>query len=98
MDENKLAAIFARIVREQLGDHLEEIVALNKERAFENDVACATQNYCDANMLMEQAFREAGLPPPFDLEDGENPHEEACALWGKAWSIAKAADFQLPAE
>jgi hypothetical protein len=98
MNENKLAAIFARIVREQLGEHLEEIVARNKESAYQNDVCCATQDYCDANMLMDQAFREAGLPTPFDLADDENPHEEACILWGKAWSIAKAVDFQLPAE
>ena len=77
-----LAKTFHSIVRENelCRDHLTEIDATNSERGDSN--TCATQDYCDANMLMLEAFKVA-----FDREP-ETVNEADIALWNAAWDKA----------
>lgn len=56
---------------------------------------CASHNFCDANMPMDEAFSEVmGHSPRIDeTEHGAEASAADCALWGKAWDHAKAAHF-----
>lgn len=50
---------------------------------------CATHDFCDANMIMLEAF-EAVVGRPMHMDGGESPEEQADHhLWNEAWAIAK---------
>lgn len=51
--------------------------------------ACASHDYCDANMIMLEACETLGVPTVLDFTDGEPDHEKACQVWNAAWEIAK---------
>lgn len=86
----KIARKFREIVSADLSEHLEEIDRINRER---NDDTCATHDYCDANMLMLDAFEL--IHEPFFGEDGHSS-EAHMRLWGEAWGIAKRTGFSTP--
>jgi hypothetical protein len=80
-----IAAAFSAIVRAELSGYMPEIIAKN---AAYGD-ACATHDYCDANMLMADAFeiamgRSANIQNQTDLD-----------LINAAWGAAKQSDFAL---
>ncbi len=81
--EMQLAKEFHRIVRRDLSDHLDSIDDANSDYGRS---ACATHDYCDANMLMAEAF-EGVRGYEFTMSDDD------AALWGKAWDVAKAVGF-----
>ncbi len=97
-----VAAQFCAVLREWLTpEQLAEAVRLNAER---NDGSCATHDYCDANMAMDEAFARCGGPRATDtgrdLEEGEDRQlacmsDECLAVWEAAWSLAKQAGFKL---
>jgi hypothetical protein len=84
-DRDALADAFAAIVRRDLREHLPEI---NRRNATpEYACACATHDFCDANVLMQEAFEDLFLretDPASDLD---------VWLWNEAWSVAKARGF-----
>lgn len=88
---NKLSFYFSRIVREELKDELPEIIRLNAEE-YRDRECCATHDFCDANMLMDEAFRQAmgkdlNAPPmEYFFEDLQ--------IWNAAWSQAKRNNFR----
>lgn len=93
----RLAAAFSAVVRRDLGAHLPEIVRRNGTEGYAG--ACATHDFCDANMLMEEAFRdEFGYAPGDDGcrdglgEDGKR-HDAALRLWNHAWTLARQRRF-----
>lgn len=63
-----------------------EMVYANK-RELEDSVVCHTHDYCDANMVMLEAFQTVFQREP-DMESDDD-----LELWNDAWAIAKAADF-----
>lgn len=85
-----LANKFCEIVGEYFAhDELSEINRRNTTPAYSG--ACATQDFCDANLLMHQAFVEIlgrDVDPSADTD---------CNLWNAAWNIAKAKGFKAPA-
>src|SRR5271169_326214 len=53
-----------------------------RNRAETSEDVCHSHDFCDANMLMDEAWTRFGL----DSIDGENEFE--CKLWGAAWNHA----------
>ena len=88
MTADELAKAFREIVRRDLANHIAAIDATNSERALNGDGdTCATHDYCDANMLMIQAW-ESVMGRPM------RPHVDSdSALWNQAWQIARATPF-----
>lgn len=83
-----LAVAFHKLVREALAEHLEEIDRRNA--AIENKNVCATHDFCDANMLMDEAFTER-TGHEVDAEDKDDT-----LLWSAAWTIAAGHGFSKP--
>ncbi len=73
----KLAEEFSRLVREELAEHLEEIIERNRTTLSKS--CCATHDFCDANMLMAAAFEKVT-----GNEDDIEFSKEDCALWNEA--------------
>lgn len=84
-----LARLFGQRVQEALTrSEFREVCHRNKCEPAGSSV-CHSHDYCDANVLMGEAWEEMfGRPFPM----GEVTDEDA-ALWNDAWAIAKAADF-----
>ena len=88
-DVKKLREAFCRIVRRDLADDLEAILEKNRAYAEAGETgACATHDYCDANMLMEEAFIETFYREP-DVSSNEDAR-----LWSAAWNLACAQEFE----
>jgi hypothetical protein len=84
----KVAVEFSKLVREELADVLLVVIAVNRANP---PSVCATHDFCDANMLMQQAFINAlGVDPVDYLTE-----EWYVEVWNEAWNIAKAAEFKL---
>lgn len=81
----QLSSAFSDLVRGRLGGHLDKIVERNRTNG--KDV-CATHDFCDANMLMAEAFEEVqGREPDVASEDD-------AAVWSAAWDISKQREFK----
>jgi hypothetical protein len=75
-----IARKFVALLRVELTpEQFRETKRRNRDRADKR--SCASHDFCDANMVMADAFRQTGLEP--DVDDGEQ-----CALWGTAWDAA----------
>lgn len=87
------AAHLARAFADELESEIGEI-AMNQVRRYNvvnvGDIACASHDFCDANMTMHDAFKSVmGCEPEF-LNDPESAlADEHLQLWNAAWSIAK---------
>lgn len=66
----------------------DEVIRRNKEHAY--DRACASHDFCDANMVMLDAVQ--ALAPEVDVDDILQG-DEWNSLWNEAWDIAKASGF-----
>lgn len=88
MDKIRLAREFGSKVQEELSRaDFRAVLELNRN----DSAACHTHDFCDANMLMLDAFKVTFEREPAFLT---NPQEAAdLALWNDAWQIAKAAEF-----
>ncbi len=83
----RIAVEFCKIVRRDLLRHLEEINRLNRKRGRKY---CHTHDFCDANKLMDEAFRHVvGREPDFDR------HLHDMGLWNGAWNMAIRSGFSL---
>jgi len=86
-DTIRLARAFSSEVQEAFtAREFREVCARNKT-THSDDNLCATHDYTDANLLMQEAFVTTfdRLPDLGDENDGR--------LWDEAWAIAKAAEF-----
>lgn len=78
---------FARqILAEFPADTIAEIRRLN---AIYDPLCCATHNFCDANMVMLDAFNVIGEPASIDFDDDSAGHDRAADIWNAAWAHAK---------
>lgn len=85
-----VARQFCDLMREQLGEHgIGEVVHLNSKEA--NPEVCHTHDFCDANLVMNDALEECGVRMDWDSEDGMP--DWILALWNEAWKLAKEAGF-----
>lgn len=88
-EKEALAAAFVRILRQTIGeDKYAEVGALNGVEL--NPDVCHSHDFCDANMVMDAAFKEFGVDPleyGYTEEDGMS--QEVCDLWNAAWDLGK---------
>lgn len=84
VSERILAQKFASELRRQIGD---EKVGRVIERNVRRGNSCASHDFCDANMVMDAAWREL-FGASIDLND-----ETQCKLWSDAWTRAKQSAF-----
>lgn len=66
-----------------------EMIDRNKTETDEG--ICHSHDYCDANMVMHEAFAETFGRDSLDATNGMT--DEDIETWNDAWAIAKAADF-----
>ena len=60
-----------------------------RNRAETNPSVCHTHDFCDANLLMDDAWR-------FTFGRDTNLDDEVdCAVWSNAWARAVAANFEV---
>ena len=80
----KMGAFFSAFLIKEIGlDKVVEVVRKNKEDSGD---WCASHQYCDANMVMAQAFRVV-MGREIDIESDD------CILWGDAWKYCQENNF-----
>lgn len=85
----ELAREFGLQLRSALqADEFDEMNLLNSQLPIDGGV-CHSHDYCDANMVMEAAFKAAFHREP-DLDSDEDAN-----LWNDAWFVAKRAGFRI---
>ena len=91
-----LAATFLTVINEWLlPTQIAEVKRRNATPEYAGTGACATHDFCDANMAMDVAFGRAMGRETFERPDGTtildetDEHEAECAIWNAAWDIAK---------
>lgn len=93
-----LALAFAKHLREAMTNE-EMATILERNGTKEYATACASHDFCDANMLMAAAFVATFEREPFttiDVESGEASEATLKAdtdVWNQAWDWAKAGRF-----
>ena len=86
---NKIACEFSRLICQELANDLPEIIRRNNSPEYMG--ACSTHDFCDANEIMAESFRNAmGRDSEMDAQDS--------ALWNRAWDIARVAGFRMDQE
>ncbi len=93
-----LAEEFAHELLSEIGKkNMCEVIRKNHQADYEG--CCASHDFCDANMVMNEAFVEIyGREPifeeinhaPLDLNDNYN---QDSSIWNEAWDTAKLHEF-----
>jgi hypothetical protein len=97
-----LAAAFSAALRADFpASTIAEMIERNRTY---DEGACASHDFCDANMWMQDAFIEVmgrDVWWPSDVEEGKctdaQQQQADFTLWGDAWGIAKASGFSTGA-
>ena len=91
---DELANEFIETIQRWLGSHGCGLVdELN--RAEINSVICHTHDFCDANMAMEEAYRNVWGDHLAEDEGIDFAHEDVAAEVGDAWMLAKTRGFTV---
>lgn len=89
-DITRLSQAFTTVVRSNFTiKELREINKRNKAYEITHPGCCATHDFCDANMLMAEAFHNA-----FKREPDVGSEEDA-QLWSAAWNDARTRKFSF---
>lgn len=81
-----IAKAFVSILRKTVGEEdYKRIVDMNAVEL--NPDVCNSGDFCDSNMVMDAAFRQNGLDPCPDVEEGMS--QASVDLWNSAWERAK---------
>lgn len=80
----KVANEFSKVLHEWLtDDEMKEVIKRNED----DMMCCASHDFCDANMAMDEAFTKV-----FNREfDMESDHDNK--IWNDAWTAAKQNQF-----
>lgn len=85
---DRIAREFCNLLRSQLNtSEFNEMVWRHVNEGYVSSNACVSHEYCDANMVMAEAF-EAVVG-----EIAKVVNEQHVALWSAAWDAAKANNF-----
>lgn len=77
-----VAIEFTRLLRKEIGtENFLQVRRLNATPDYSGGL-CASHEFCDANMLMLEAFQNLGFEPNFD-------NDQHVALWNDAWAVAR---------
>lgn len=80
----RLAKEFSRLLKEEIGeDRFSDLVAENE--ILKDEVACVSHEYCDANMVMLEAYESIHKLESHVINDMEE--------MSAAWDLAKENDF-----
>lgn len=80
---DKLARAFCRHLQRAIGAvGVRKAAARNKLPSYEG--CCASHDFCDANDVMAEAFKEV------TLRDMDTESEGDLALWNEAWDLARS--------
>jgi hypothetical protein len=85
-----IAEAFGEVMRQWLTPaEFTEMKRRNETEAAYAGGACASHDFCDANMAMAEAFDHVmGRQPTSD--EGDVAQSEAdCALWNDAWNLSR---------
>lgn len=90
-----LANAFIAVLNEWIPEHMEEVRSRN---AANNDNCCATHDFCDANMAMDEAFQKV-MCREFvfwndEIPETQKQNESDTDLINSAWDIAKAKEYR----
>ena len=89
LDDAPIIALqFARMLTELLGPHTMRAIVERNASEPHPDV-CHSHDYCDANMVMMDAFRALG----FDCSSDPEEDSGIGFVWDESWAIAKYAQF-----
>lgn len=91
-NKEKIAREFSKLLRQELSDEDMETVNYRNEHEYD-DSCCATHDFCDANMVMDQAFKSVMGYSPLGLALDSAARMEAMELWNAAWDVAKERKF-----
>ncbi len=95
----EVSAEFIAVLNEWLTpEQLEQVRVRNAVLATNpgQEDCCASHDFCDANVAMEEAFKRCGLDPSSTgVPDTDYPlmSDEVLEVWNKAWALAKAKGF-----
>lgn len=81
-----LAYAFAALLRSELEDEIQQVIALNQDEA--NQAICHSHDFIDANEVMADAFRQT-FGREVDLQSDADG-----AIWNEAWRLAKESEFE----
>lgn len=90
----KVAVAFSRVLHEWLTPlQMAKVITRN---AAANDSSCATHDFCDANMAMDEAFKRVLGRGCLLIEESASDEDKQADtdLWNEAWTIAKEAKFR----
>ena len=82
----RIAAAFALGLSVELGADI--MAQIRRANAALDPYACASHDYCDANVVMAEAFAEV-MGRDF-LPDEGAPSDADCTLWNQAWHFARS--------
>lgn len=88
----RIAKAFCRQLASSLTEG-ELTLVRERNRVEENAGVCHTHDFCDANMLMLDAFVECGLAENQETCIGDELHP----LWNSAWKLAAESEFRVDA-
>jgi len=92
-EQAKVALKFAEVLHEWLTPEQMRMVVARNEGQDHDDPCCASHDFCDANMAMDEAFTKA-MGREIKADDIHGGYVEAdCDLWNGAWAIAKRMNF-----
>jgi hypothetical protein len=96
MQTEVVAREFSRILASQLtAAEMAEVISRNARPDYADTNSCASHDFCDANMVMDEAFNNLGIAVPYG-ENWDTPQRaQSVALWNAAWDLAKAHNFYL---
>lgn len=84
----QVSKAFRRLMQEELGSYKCTLIDhANDLRG--DDGTCASHDHCDANMVMEAAFRSLGV----EVLGESGVTDDTCLLWNKAWDHARSVGF-----
>jgi hypothetical protein len=96
----KIAKAFgAELLKEIGAAKMKKVIADNK--AEKDDNVCHSQDHCDANMVMDDAFKSYGIDifkdypgfPGKGMTGKDNATKTLIELWNKVWDEAKSNNF-----
>jgi hypothetical protein len=83
-----LSKEFSQILKTELSaEEMTEVVRINSLPAYSD--ACASHDFCDANMVMNEAFEKV-MQREFDFDSDCDTD-----LFNGAWSLAKTNNFYI---
>lgn len=85
-----IAEAFAEVLRQWLSkNEFEAMKRVNEtDPSYADGGACASQDYCDANMAMDAAFQKVLGREPNVVGEGADVVAD-CAIWNEAWELAR---------